>query len=89
MREIVIIRVDFSIPFLLFFTLLRTNTDRTIRPIFMVNGSKDVVSPRSASFLGCEQFISISFHYFRQKRELFRNDNSGFILSERYKRMNF
>ena len=54
MRKVVIIRVYFTPPLL--FDFLRTCRDRTIRPILVFYGPKDVFPRRLRPFWGANKF---------------------------------
>jgi len=66
MREIVIIRVYFFTPPLLFYSL-RTCTDRTVWPIFVFYGSKDVFRWQLRPSWGANKNFN-TFHYFFAKK---------------------
>ena len=68
MREIVIIRVYFFTPPLLFHSL-RTCRDRIVWPIFVFYGSKDVFLWQLRPFWGANKIFFNNFHYFSQKTQ--------------------
>ena len=72
MREIVIIRVYFFTPSppLLFYSL-RTCRDRTVWPIFVFYGLKDVFPRQLRPFLGAKKNFLIISTIFRKKNAKF------------------